>query len=117
LSKSPPRSADKPTTFDAISVHARSLQDIEGKTSLVSMHAEVCAKRQIEIKDQELREFVVKHSVMRIHCMLVLAMILIAMELFGPVRADALAAFVAVASLVIATSTKSIARALANQQT
>jgi hypothetical protein len=84
------------------------------------MHAEVCARRQIEIRDQELRSFVVKQSVIRIHCVVAFALTLIAAELSGLLRAhgsgNALAAFIAIASLVIATSTRTIGRAVAHQR-
>jgi uncharacterized membrane protein len=84
------------------------------------MHAEVCARRQIEIKDQELRSFVVKQSVIRIHCVVVFALALIAAELFGLFRAhgsgNALAAFIAITSLVIATSTRTIGGAVTRQR-
>jgi uncharacterized membrane protein YidH (DUF202 family) len=82
------------------------------------MHAEVCARRQLEISDQELRSFVVKQSVIRIHCVAAFALTLIAAELFGLFRAqgsrNALVAFIAIASLVIATSTRTIGRAVAH---
>jgi hypothetical protein len=84
------------------------------------MHAEVCAQRLIDSKDQELRSFVVRQSVIRIHCVVAFALALIAAELFGLVRGhgngDALAAFIAIATLVIATSTRTIGQAVAHQR-
>ena len=117
LRQSLPNSANRPTTLDAISAHAGSLDKTDGAADLTAMHAEVCSRRQIEIKDQELRSFVVKQSVIRIHCVVAFALVLIAAELFGLFRADArgnaLVAFIAVASLAIATSTRTIGRAVA----
>jgi pyruvate carboxylase len=76
------------------------------------MHARICARRQIEVRGQELRAFVVKQSVVRIHCVVAFAMLLIAAELFGLARGHSdgqiLAAFIAVATFVIAASTRSI---------
>lgn len=80
------------------------------------MHAEVCARRQIEVKDQELRSYVVKHSVIRIHCIVVFAIIVLAVELFRSSLfhgdGHALAAVIAIVGLVIAASTRSIGRAV-----
>jgi hypothetical protein len=96
------------------------LHDTDGDPDLSGLYAEVCARRQIEIRDQELRAFVVKQSVIRIHCVVAFALTLIAAELFGLFRAqgsvDALAAFIAIASLAIATSTRTIGRAVAHHR-
>jgi hypothetical protein len=82
------------------------------------MFADICAKRQIEIQDQELRSFVVKHSVVRIHCVVAFALTLIGLELLRPAQVhaneDVLGALMAVASLVIALSTRTIGRSVAN---
>lgn len=120
MRKSHPSSASKPIALGAISAHARSLDAIGSVANLSTVHAETCTQRQIDIKDQELRSFVVRQSVIRIHCVVAFALTLIAAELFGPVRAqgsgDALGAFIAIASLVIATSARTIGRAVARQR-
>lgn len=83
-------------------------------------HADVCLTRQIEIQDQKLRSFVVKHSVVRIHCVVLFALILLAAELFGPVRVhvsgEVFTAFMIVAGAAIAASTRSIGRAIAHSR-
>jgi hypothetical protein len=61
---------------------------------------------------------VVKHSVVRIHGVVVFALTFIAVHLLTPVRVhvsgDVLAALMIVASLVIGASTRSIGRAIGN---
>ena len=96
------------------------LRNTGAEAELAGVHAEVCARRMIEIRDQELRAYVVKQSVIRIHFVVAFSVALITAELFGLFRAqgsgDALVAFIAIASLVIATSTRTIGRAVVHQR-
>jgi hypothetical protein len=114
LQKLPPSSADEPFAPDAIRAHARSLHDSGREEIRSRLHAEVCSNRQIEVLDQKLRTFVVKHSVIRIHCVASFMLILIAAEVFGPVqvRGRLLAAFMLLAAAIIAASTRSIGKAI-----
>ena len=84
------------------------------------MHAAVCARRQIEIGDQELRSFVVKQSLIQIHCVVAFVLTVIAAKLFGLLGAHGsgagLSAFTAIASLAIATSAQTIRRAVAHRR-
>jgi hypothetical protein len=84
------------------------------------MHADACAKRKIEIQDQELRAFVVKHSVVRIHLLFGFAAVLLVSLLLGPVHRatsdDSFATFMVFAGLVIVASTRNIAGAVASRR-
>jgi hypothetical protein len=112
----PESSTEKPNPIEALSVHARVLRETKGEAVQSRLHEEVCRRRQAEANAHELREFVIKHSVFRIHYIVVFAMVVIGIALFQPagvdVERDALAAFIAIASLVIAASTRSIGRAV-----
>lgn len=78
------------------------------------MFAAACAQRQTEAREQELRSFVAKQSVFRIHCVVAFAMIVIVLQLFGSSKLDrgAAAIFVAAAMYVVGASTRSIANAI-----
>jgi hypothetical protein len=120
LRKSLPESTDKSSALDAIGGHARSFRGVGRETTRSRMHAETCAKRQIEMKDQELRSFVVKHSLVQIYCVIVIALILIAAKLLEPVRVhlsgDIDTASMDFAGAAIAASTRSIGRAIAHSR-
>lgn len=94
------------------------LGGVDGETDRSRIFTEICAKRQIEVRDQELRSFVVKHSVVRIHCVVAFVLTLIGLELLRPAQVqaneDVLAALMTVAGLVIALSTRIIGRSIAD---
>ena len=106
--------------LESIAVHARALEEVGGETTRNELHAEVCARRQIAFRDQELRAFVVKHSVVRIHWVVAVSLGLIAIALFacvgGQVTEDVLKALVLVASSAIGSSVWSISRAVGNSK-
>ena len=116
MSSSPPTPVDPPLPLEAIDAHACSLRHGEPETIRSQMHADACAKRQIEVRDQQLRSFVVKHSVIRIHCLVGLACIIIALALLQPGRANlggsVLVTIVIFLNVVILASSRTIARAL-----
>jgi hypothetical protein len=116
LQKLPESSTDKSNPIEALSFHARELGDAKGETVQSRLHEEVCRRRQAEAHAHELRRFVIKHSVFRIHYIVVFAMVVIGIALFRPagvhVDRDALVAFIGIASLVIAASTRSIGKAV-----
>ena len=103
-------------TLKAISAHARSLDQQGHEDTLSDQYADVCVQRQIEVREQELRDFVVRHSVFRIHGVSALAMALLVwvvsarFELLN--HAEIVLAVITVASLVIAASAYSIGIAL-----
>ena len=105
-----------PITLEAIGAHAHSLRDVDGEISRSRMHADICASRKIEIEDQKLRSFVIKHSVVRVHFLVAFAVILILSLLLGPARVELgeniFEAFMLFFGLVIVASTRSIARAV-----
>ena len=117
MRKLPQRSSQQ-SALDAIAVHANSLRNLEGETTRNDMHAHLCAERQVDLHNQELRSFLVKQSVVRIHCVVAFAMILIAAALFLPLRAqldrDVLKTLLLVAGSAIGSSVLSIGRAVAN---
>jgi hypothetical protein len=110
---------DEPMDLEEIAAHARFL-DSSGQVTLSRAHAEVCVRRQVDSREQELRSFIVKHSVVRIHFVVAFAMVLIAGELFLPVRPhggrEVLVALITVAGLVIRASTRTIGRAVPHQR-
>ena len=116
MSSSPPTPVDPPLPLEAIDAHARSLRPRDVETIRSQMHADACAKRQIEVRDQQLRSFVVKHSVIRIHCLVGLVCISIALALLQPGRAklggSVLGTIVIFLNVVILASSRTIARAL-----
>jgi hypothetical protein len=97
-------------------VHAKSLHDVAGETTRSELHAEVCARRQTALSDQELRSFIVKQSVFRIHGVVAFALVFIALMLFAPVGIqigrDVLRALLALAVSAIGSSVWSISRAV-----
>ena len=113
-----PQSSPEQSAFDEITVHANALRNVEGETTRNDMHAQACAERQTHLQDQELRSFLVKHSVVRIHCVVAFALILIAAALFLPLREqleqDVLKTLLLVAGSAIGSSVWSIGRAVAN---
>lgn len=108
-------------TLDAISAHARSLEPERPGETLCKMHADVCAQRQLAIREQKMRAFVVRHSVLRIHAVVVFAMLFLVAALFRhfPVLGvvEIISAITAVAGLVIGASTYSIGKALGSVPT
>lgn len=103
--------------LDTIAVHASELQEIVGEKKRNERHGELCATREIALRDQELRSFVIKHSVVRIHCVLAFGLAFIAALLFAPVQAsagdDVLKALLLLAGSTIGSSVWSIGRAVA----
>ena len=101
---------------DAIAAHAHSLERHSGGAYESQVYADVCARREIEIRDQELRSFVVRRSLLQSHFVVGFAMILAVIALLGPPRIrfgpDVLAAFITFAGFVIAGSTSSIKTAV-----
>jgi hypothetical protein len=80
------------------------------------MYADLCSRRQIEIQEQQLRSFVVKHSIVQIHCILAFALIVIALTFLTPVHIeygrDILAGLLLFAGSAIAASSRNIAKAV-----
>jgi len=104
----------------AISSHARSLGAIPAEAALIRKQADICEQRRIAFQEQQLRAFVVKHSVVRIHCVLACAMIFIAAEMVGLPRVLAdqalLTALMCIATLAVIASTRTIVEALSHRQ-
>lgn len=113
MQDSPQHSAPKPITVDTIASHAACLQDDKAVADLLEMHAELCATRRIEMEDQKLRSFVVKHSVYRMHVVVVFGLITLAKI----ADREVLAAVVTVVGLVTAASTRSIGSAVRHGST
>ena len=107
-------------TLDAIPAHARSLEPERPAETLCEMHADVCAQRQLAIREQKMRAFVVRHSIFRIHVVVAFAMLFLVAVSFGssPILADAaiIPAMIAVASLITFASTYCIGKALRTDQ-
>ena len=100
--------------LDAIAEHASLLLRDAGASRRSAAYADLCAKRQIEIREQELRAHVVRRSVRRIDCIAGAAALLIAIGCFGalPVRFGYFfLASIPFAGVLISASTKSIAAA------
>jgi hypothetical protein len=89
---------------------------MEGEASLNCRRVEVCLARQLEIRKQELRTFVVKRSVSHIHFVLGFVMLMTIAGLLAPSRfhdlAGLLTALISLAGVVIAASTRSTGRAI-----
>ena len=82
--------------------------------------ADVCAQRQIEIQEHQLRSFVVRHSIVQIHCILTFALVVIALIVLVPVHIehgrDILAGLLLFAGSAIAASSRNIAKAVTHSR-
>ena len=114
---SQPKSSREHHFLEAMSSHPTSLGALEGELKNSRKHEEVCATRQIQLSDQKLRVFVVRHSVLRIHCALVFAIVLVALTLVGPIPAELLVAALTLASIIVAASSRSINGAIGSDLT
>ena len=114
---SQPNSSSEQLLRGAASKLPASLKALDGEFENSATYAEVCATRQIELRDQRLRSFVVRHSVVRLHCVLVFVIVLLAVALIRTVRAEVFAGALMLASMFIAASTKSINGAISSDST
>ena len=109
----------RPADLEAIAAHARSLERHSGSAKASEAHADVCARRQIEIRDQELRSLVVRRSLLQTHCVIAFGILLILLALLGPASIrldrDVLCAFITLSSFVIAASASSIKMSLSRR--
>ena len=103
-------------TLKAISAHSRALRRGRHTEPRARLHSEVCAGRLTEVKDQEMRGFVVRHSVFRIHAVLAAAIAMLVAAIFrrSPIygSAENLASLFALAGLIVATSAYCIGAAI-----
>lgn len=104
----------------AISAHASSLGQEPADETLCRLHADVCLRRQTAVSEQKMRTFVVRHSVFRIHGVVVFAMLLLVAALFGHSpklqHVEIIPAILAVTGLIIVASTYCIGKALGTHQ-
>jgi Fe-S cluster biosynthesis and repair protein YggX len=102
--------------LDAISTHARSLDEERQGNAINQLYADVCAERQREVREQEMRNFVIRHSVFRIHGVSAFVMILLVCVSVGRSakagQVEIVSAMITIAGLIIAASSHSIGRAL-----
>lgn len=112
-----PDSAGKLPQFELTSSHARALQAAELEQRQSALHADVCARRQIELGDQKLRSYVVRHNVLRIHCVFVFIIVIMALTLARPIRAELLAGALMLAGIIVAASMRSISTAISSNPT
>jgi hypothetical protein len=118
LRNSHDNSTDAKIAFEALSAHARKVGRAQGESLQCWLHEEVCLRRQAEFEEQKLRSFVVKHSVVRIHCLVAFAMILVGAILCESggtqTTENKLLPFVGLTGLIIAASTRNISNAFAH---
>ena len=112
-----PDSAGELPQPELTSIHAQALQAAGLEQRQSSLHEYVCARRQIELGDQELRSYVVRHSVMRIHCVFFFVVITMALTLANPVRAELLAGALMLAGIIVAASMRNIGTAISSNPT
>jgi len=102
---------DRPI-LDHISKHGRQLPSEKWEQHQSSLHEDVCARRQIEFSDQKLRSFVVRHSVLRIHCVSAFAIVTMTLTLAGPMRADVFGGTLMLTSVIVVASMRNISTAI-----
>ena len=109
-------STDRHRLLDGMAANARSIGETDGEAIQTPLFADVCANRAMELREQELRSRVVNRSLNRIDCVLGFVLLLTSIKLLGPatiqVSGATIAALTLVANVVIATSTRTIGRAL-----
>jgi hypothetical protein len=100
--------------LDAIARHAKLLRSDASASQRSAAYADLCATREIEIREQELRAYVVRRSVKRIDCIAGVAALLILGGCFFalPTRfAYFFLASIGFAGALISANSKSIAAA------
>jgi hypothetical protein len=114
LRRSPPKQLAELADLDAIAAH-RDLHERDDAARRSAAYADLCARREIETREQELRAYVVRHSVRLIDCLAAVVVLTIVAGCFGiaPLHSGSLLApSIAFAALLVAASARSISTAL-----
>lgn len=114
MRRSPPNQPVDLVGLNAIAAHA-DLHERDDAARRSRAYADLCGARQIEVREQELRAYVVRHSVRRIDCVAGVVVLMIGLGCFGiaPMHSGYLfAPSMAFAALVVVASTRSIATAV-----
>jgi len=101
---------------EAIVAHACSLERDGVAAGRSESYADACIKRAIEVRDQELRSFVVRQSVFRIHCVVAVAVFSAGIGVFARTTyaiGEVAVALIGFSSVVIVSSTRSIMSGIA----
>lgn len=89
MHNSPPNLDQELQSLEPIAAQAASIRDIIGQQAAERSHADVCLRQKIESQKHELRSFVVKQSVFRMHGLVAAPLALIAVILWAPLRIHA----------------------------
>jgi hypothetical protein len=114
LPRSRPSAPVDHLNLDAIAAHAN-LRERDDAALRSAAYADLCAMREIEFREQELRSYVVRSSVRRIDLVAGVVLLMIGVGCFGigPIRFGYLIApLLGFAALLVAASTRSIITAV-----